>query len=658
MNTKIVPSFLLALSLVAISACGGGANPEEEQQPISTNQPPTISGNMPVSIVAGQSYDSTPTASDPENDTLTFSISNKPTWAEFNSATGNLSGTPSSQDVGIDNDIVIGVSDSVNSVSLSAFDISVQQIPQDNRAPTIADQNLSTSVNTQLVITLGPLQDEDGDTLTYIVTNTSNTTAGESPNQIIFSSQDEGSDSFTASVSDGVNQSVDASITVVVSSSIGSNFITGRGLISPTLGNTAPSKGETRIDPVTGTKITRLTDSSELPGTSMALIVYSRYTPENSDGTYFLAFGSNSASSWVIERTTGNIIAELRSNSTSQIGENHEVRWDTTGLHPNRVYFRDGMKFFMIDDVTDQDNTRSVIKDFSSLIPGASKLYNDVEGDSSNDNDHWAWMASHYNGTTYVVDAFVHYQISTDTVDIMTTSDMVGTDLDHYVGGSTFPRPNMVEISPLGTGVILHYGRAWGTPSYGSRSSDIGTWFDGAHLWPLDFNVSNKTPVKISISETHSGWSFDNDGNEYFVSQNNRTDRLDAIKLDGANAGYDNRIEVASHSDFGWSNGFHYGKMPESKKDWIFINTYTASNNSEWGANQLIMMQMKSESNNPIIWRIGSNYNSFDGDYRDEAPAAINLLGNRIYVSIDWGGMLANNEVFVFELPDNWQDNF
>jgi len=117
-------------------------------------------------------------------------------------------------------------------------------------------------------------------------------------------------------------------------------------------------------------------------------------------------------------------------------------------------------------------------------------------------------------------------------------------------------------------------------------------------------------------------------------------------------------MEVASHSDFGWSNNFHYGKMPESKPGWIFINTYTSSSSSDWAADQLVMMQMKSEGENPIIWRVGSNYNNYAGDYRDEAPAAINLLGNRIYVSIDWGGMLPNNEVFVFELPDNWQNNF
>src|ERR1700716_79476 len=46
--------------------------------------PPTISGSPATSVVAGQSYSFTPTTTDPSGRTLTFSISNKPSWAAFN----------------------------------------------------------------------------------------------------------------------------------------------------------------------------------------------------------------------------------------------------------------------------------------------------------------------------------------------------------------------------------------------------------------------------------------------------------------------------------------------------------------------------------------------------------------------------------------------
>jgi len=140
MNTRISISYLLALSVATISACGGGTTSPNEGQPlISINQPPTISGNMPVSIVEGQNYNFTPTASDPDNDTLTFSISNKPDWAAFNTTTGNLSGTPNAQDVGTNSKILITVSDSAASASLASFDITVERLPEDNVPPTIAN---------------------------------------------------------------------------------------------------------------------------------------------------------------------------------------------------------------------------------------------------------------------------------------------------------------------------------------------------------------------------------------------------------------------------------------------------------------------------------------------------------------------------------------
>ncbi len=427
-----------------------------------------------------------------------------------------------------------------------------------------------------------------------------------------------------------------------------------RSIIKPSYGTKVPLKNETRTDPATGIKITRLTDASELSGSSDALIVYSRYSPENSTGKYILVFGSNSNSSWVVDRTNGKIITRLRSDYKHDIGENHEIRWDYSGKHPNRIYFVKNMRFYMIDDIHHQDKTRQLIKDFSKISPNSTKIYNDVEGDSSNDSDHWAWMAVHYNGTTNVVDAFIHYQVSTKTVNTLFPEDLAQTPLKHYATAKTFPRPNMVEVSPLGTGIVLHYGRAWGNEKYGNRSNDIKTWFDGAYLWPLDFKFKKQEPFKISIDQTHSGWSFDDSGNEYFISQNNRTDKFDAVNLINGKKAFTKRLQIASHGDFGWSNGFHFGKMPLSKSGWVFTSSYSKAKatKNNWGNNQLLLLQLKTKA--PKILRIGSNYNYFSGNYRDEAPAAINLIGNRVYLSTNWGGKLDHREVFVIDLPDNW----
>jgi hypothetical protein len=89
---------------------------------------PTISGSPTTSVVSGSAYSFTPTTTDPSGGTLTFSIANKPDWAAFNTATGELSGTPTAADVGTYANITISVSDGKTSASLPAFPIAVTQI--------------------------------------------------------------------------------------------------------------------------------------------------------------------------------------------------------------------------------------------------------------------------------------------------------------------------------------------------------------------------------------------------------------------------------------------------------------------------------------------------------------------------------------------------
>ncbi len=92
------------------------------------NPPPTISGTPATSANAGTAYSFTPTASDPNGNALTFSIQNPPSWASFNTQSGNLSGTPGSGDAGTYSNIIISVSDGTSSASLPAFSIIVTQV--------------------------------------------------------------------------------------------------------------------------------------------------------------------------------------------------------------------------------------------------------------------------------------------------------------------------------------------------------------------------------------------------------------------------------------------------------------------------------------------------------------------------------------------------
>lgn len=151
----------------ALAACGGGggdsgsnsgttppsaspgtlpppANPPPNPPP--QNRAPTISGTPAVSVTTGQAYSFTPTAADPDGQTLTYSISNRPSWATFSTSNGRLSGTPTSAQVGTYAGIVISVSDGSLSASLPAFSITVAAVQTGSAtvnwtAPTLNTDN-------------------------------------------------------------------------------------------------------------------------------------------------------------------------------------------------------------------------------------------------------------------------------------------------------------------------------------------------------------------------------------------------------------------------------------------------------------------------------------------------------------------------------------
>lgn len=143
----------------AVSAASNSVTPQP------SNSAPTITGSPTLTINQDASYLFTPTAADSPGDTLSFSILNKPVWATFNPTTGTLSGTPSNQDVGVTNGIIISVSDGTLSASLSAFNLTVTNA---NDAPVATSSTVTLVEDGSVTITLTAV-DADNDPLTYEV---------------------------------------------------------------------------------------------------------------------------------------------------------------------------------------------------------------------------------------------------------------------------------------------------------------------------------------------------------------------------------------------------------------------------------------------------------------------------------------------------------
>ena len=134
----------LAASLIACGGDDGGDSPTTGGQsnnpqvpsdppPTSENPPaansrPTITGEPGTAVLVGQVYTFQPAASDPDNDTLTFTVSNLPDWAAFDERTGRISGTPDAEHVGSFSGITVTVSDGQASATLGPFEIVVTEV--------------------------------------------------------------------------------------------------------------------------------------------------------------------------------------------------------------------------------------------------------------------------------------------------------------------------------------------------------------------------------------------------------------------------------------------------------------------------------------------------------------------------------------------------
>lgn len=142
---------------------------------IEVNDPPTIEGTPSTIASVGLNYSFTPVAADVDGDVLTFSITNLPSWATFDTTTGTLSGTPATGDDAIYENIVISVNDGRGGVaSIPVFSITVKD---NNEAPLLNTPIPDQTIQEGEVYTydISPhFQDPNGNPLTYAMSVTYN----------------------------------------------------------------------------------------------------------------------------------------------------------------------------------------------------------------------------------------------------------------------------------------------------------------------------------------------------------------------------------------------------------------------------------------------------------------------------------------------------
>lgn len=133
MRTGLIGTMATIALSAALAACGGTGGVEQASSPppssAPSNRAPTISMPASVEVLVGRAVSVTPTASDPDGQSLTFSVTNKPAWLAFNATTGELSGTPSAADVGSYQNVRVTVSDgAANSSAQTSITVAQQTV--------------------------------------------------------------------------------------------------------------------------------------------------------------------------------------------------------------------------------------------------------------------------------------------------------------------------------------------------------------------------------------------------------------------------------------------------------------------------------------------------------------------------------------------------
>ena len=236
-RSRIGSATALCWTLFLLSGCGksgetvGTTESLATNPSTATNQAPIIGGVPQRMIRVGVNYAFMPSASDPDFDPLTFSITNMPDWAIFDNSTGELSGVPFLGSEGTYNDVVISVNDGELSAALAPFSVTVEPTTAENMPPEINGTPPTSVIAGSIYSFMPNASDPDGDPLIFSVVNKPGW-AGFDPNTGELSGTPQTSDegqytNIGITVSDGLTTSSLPAFAITVSTANNAPAISG-----------------------------------------------------------------------------------------------------------------------------------------------------------------------------------------------------------------------------------------------------------------------------------------------------------------------------------------------------------------------------------------------------------------------------------------------
>ncbi len=242
------------------------------------NSPP-LSYAQAVTTEENKAMDITVTASDPDGDTLTYTLVSSPSSGTVSGMMPDVSYTPQADFTGADS-FTFKVNDGNLDSNTATVTITVTETTT-NTAPLAYAQAVTTEENTAMDITVAA-SDPDGDTLTYtLVSSPANGTLSGTIPDVSYTPQTDftGADSFTFKVNDGNLDSNTATVTITVIDTTTNTAPLAYAQAVTTEKNTALDIAVTATDP-DGDTLTYTLVSAPANGTLSGTLPDVSYTPQ------------------------------------------------------------------------------------------------------------------------------------------------------------------------------------------------------------------------------------------------------------------------------------------------------------------------------------------------------------------------------------------
>lgn len=408
------------------------------------------------------------------------------------------------------------------------------------------------------------------------------------------------------------------------------------------------AKGGSYYNPVYGTLITRISDSSidRAPDYSGPIIApYSRHQYYNADSSMLLAIQQNGF--WIVYNADTYAVVRVLEDSPVPAGDQCEMHWHPT--NPNKVrysaYQGNSFIFYERDVVTNAVITLFDLTSVSAIEgypgntsildvwPTASRVWNHGEGRCSTDGNIYGFLIE----DDTVPLGLITYDLSQNKITgVLDASAWGGSRFDH---ASVTPSGRYYVPSGDTTGVGTRAYKIdfseFVTLHHKSEHSDLGTMPNGNDFYfSLDFQDNDGRCFWTDIDAAFANPSAVN--NTSAISKSYMTNYLYGYTVGGLNP---------------MRRAFHASARCINLPGWVIISCYDDITESGWSNGQIFAVEM---ADDPTILQIAHGNNHYGGEYWAEMFTTINEDGTKILFTSNWGdtvNILNSQNVYEISIP-------